>query len=213
MGLLVFDFCKCTAPADFVQILFFVVQLFREDGMDIQLIQGDITKVSADAIVNAANSSLMGGGGVDGAIHRAGGPEILAECKEIISRIGMCNKGQVVPTSAGRLKARYVFHTVGPVWQGGAAGEAELLARCYEGSLELARELGLSSIAFPAISCGVYGYPKEEAVQVVRSVVDRWHEKTAGLTVIFVNLSRDMHRLYEKMFAGDAGANLSERKI
>jgi O-acetyl-ADP-ribose deacetylase (regulator of RNase III) len=213
MGLLVFDFCKCTAPADFVQILFFVVQLFREDGMDIQLIQGDITKVSADAIVNAANSSLMGGGGVDGAIHRAGGPEILAECREIISRIGSCNKGQVVPTSAGRLKARYVFHTVGPVWQGGAAGEAELLARCYEVSLELARELGLSSIAFPAISCGVYGYPKEEAVQVVRSVVDRWHEKTAGLTVIFVNLSRDMHRLYEKMFAGDAGANLSERKI
>ena len=181
--------------------------------MDIQLIQGDITKISADAIVNAANSSLMGGGGVDGAIHRAGGPEILAECKEIISRIGMCNRGQVVSTGAGRLNARYIFHTVGPVWQGGSAGEAELLARCYEGSLCLAMERNLSSIAFPAISCGVYGYPKEEAVPVVRSVIDRWQEKTEGLTVIFVNFSREMHRLYENAFAGYAGGNRSERKI
>ena len=181
--------------------------------MNIQLIQDDITKISADAIVNAANSSLMGGGGVDGAIHRAGGPEILAECKEVISRIGSCKTGDVVETGAGRLNARYVFHTVGPVWQGGSAGEAELLERCYEGSLELAMEYGLSSIAFPAISCGVYGYPKEKAVHVVRGVVDRWQEKTAGLTVLFVNFSREMHRLYEKVFAGYAGGNRSERKF
>ena len=169
--------------------------------MNIRLVQGDITRVSADAIVNAANSSLMGGGGVDGSIHRAGGPEILAECRAVIAQIGSCKTGQVVPTGAGRLNVRYVFHTVGPVWQGGGSGEAELLARCYEGSLGLAMERGLSSIAFPAISCGVYGYPKEQAVQVVRGVVDRWHAKTHGLTVIFVNFSRDMHQLYEMVFA------------
>jgi len=169
--------------------------------MEIRLIQGDITLISADAIVNAANSSLMGGGGVDGAIHRAGGPEILAECKTVITRIGSCKTGDVVETGAGRLNARYVFHTVGPVWHGGSSGEADLLARCYEGSLGLAMERGLSSIAFPAISCGVYGYPKEKAVQVVRGVVDRWYTKTHGLTVIFVNYSRDMHQLYEKAFA------------
>lgn len=130
---------------------------------------GDITALSVDAIVNAANSSLMGGGGVDGAIHRAGGPAILEACRSI--RAGRYPEGlppgEAVETTAGKLHARYVIHTVGPVWHGGTSGEEALLASCYRKSLELAARLNLQSIAFPAISTGVYGYPREKAARVV----------------------------------------------
>ncbi len=128
----------------------------------IEVVKGDITAQAVDAVVNAANSSLLGGGGVDGAIHRAGGPAILAACR----LLGGCETGDAKGTTAGRLPARHVVHTVGPVWRGGGQGEAELLASCHRRSLEVARELGARTIAFPAISCGIYGYPVELAAPI-----------------------------------------------
>jgi len=130
---------------------------------------GDITREETDAIVNAANSSLLGGGGVDGAIHRAGGPAILEECRRIVERIGRLPAGQAVATCAGKLAARYVIHTVGPFWSGGGRDEPETLASCHRESIRIADELQLASIAFPAISTGAYRYPVEQAAQVAVS--------------------------------------------
>ena len=132
----------------------------------IEVIKGDVTKIEVDAIVNAANSSLMGGGGVDGAIHRAGGPAILDECKKIVARQGGCKTGEAVITTAGKLPAKYVIHTVGPVWNGGNNNEREKLANCYFNSLTLAVENNCKTVAFPNISTGVYRFPKEEAAKI-----------------------------------------------
>jgi len=137
----------------------------------LRLVQGDITRQTSDAIVNAANSSLMGGGGVDGAIHRAGGPAILDECKQIVSRQGRLATGKAVITTGGNLRAKHVIHTVGPVWHGGSQGEPELLSSAYRESLKLAAENNLSSLAFPSISTGVYGYPVNEAARVAINTV------------------------------------------
>jgi len=129
---------------------------------EIELVQGDITRVEADAVVNAANEGLRGGGGVDGAIHRAGGPRIMEECR----RIGRCPTGQAVVTTGGDLSARHVIHTVGPIWRGGGRGERDLLQSAYRQSLRCAEEAGAASLAFPALSTGAYGYPLEEASEV-----------------------------------------------
>jgi len=139
---------------------------------------GDITREQTDAIVNAANSSLMGGGGVDGAIHRAGGSAILEACKEIVGRIGRLPAGQAVATPAGRLAARHVIHTVGPFWGGGKRGEPETLASCHRESIRIADELQLASIAFPAISTGAYGYPVDQAARIAVGSAVKALEKT-----------------------------------
>ena len=138
---------------------------------DLEMIQGDITKAEVDAIVNAANSQLIGGGGVDGAIRRAGGGAIEQACAEIRRREGGCPTGKAVITPGGNLHAKYVIHTVGPVWEGGNSGEAELLASCYQESLKLAVENDIQSIAFPSISTGIYGYPTEKAAIVALTAV------------------------------------------
>jgi O-acetyl-ADP-ribose deacetylase len=146
------------------------MRLLFGDGKRIEIVgPADITAETTDAIVNAANSSLLGGGGVDGAIHRAGGPAILAECRQIVSRIGRLPAGQAVITSGGRLPAKHVIHTVGPVYHGGQHGEAEALASCYRESIRLAENHRLGSISFPAISTGAYGYPVDEAAPIAIS--------------------------------------------
>jgi O-acetyl-ADP-ribose deacetylase len=167
----------------------------------LELVQADITKVKADAIVNAANSSLLGGGGVDGAIHRAGGPEILEECKRIRAKQGGCKTGDAVITTAGRLPAKYVIHTVGPVWHGGNANEAELLTSCYRKSLELALQHDIKTIAFPSISTGIYGYPVKEASRIALTEVSSFAKNNGGLgPVIFVCFSNADLQIYQKTY-------------
>jgi O-acetyl-ADP-ribose deacetylase (regulator of RNase III) len=161
----------------------------------IEIVEGDITAQRVDAIVNAANNSLLGGGGVDGAIHRAAGPELLAETRTI----GGCPTGEVRVTKGYRLPAKYVIHTVGPVWRGGGHGEDELLARCYKNSLEAARKLGLRSVAFPSISTGAYGFPLERATEIALGETARFLETDTTLTeVVFVCFSGEALRTYEK---------------
>lgn len=140
----------------------------------LEVVKGDITRLDTDAIVNAANAYLRGGGGVDGAIHKAGGPQILEECRRIVDRLGPLPVGDAVITGGGRLPARYVVHTVGPMWQGGGNGEPHQLARCYFNCLRLAHQNGIRTIGFPCISTGVYGYPQAKAAEVALKTVSNY---------------------------------------
>ena len=161
----------------------------------VEIFQGDITKLAVDAIVNAANSSLLGGGGVDGAIHRAAGPELLAECRTI----GGCPTGEARITAGYRLPARHVIHTVGPVWQGGNHGEPALLRSCYRNSYRLARENGLATIAFPAISTGVYGYPMRPACRIALEEAKSALENSRELVrIVFVAFSPEAADIYRE---------------
>ncbi len=170
----------------------------------ISLIRGDITKLEVDAIVNAANSSLLGGGGVDGAIHRAGGKQILEECIAIKSKQGGCKTGEAVITTGGLLKARFVIHTVGPVWDGGNNEEDRLLSNCYINSLKLAEEKNIKTIAFPNISTGVYGFPKERAARIAVPTVAGYLSNNEGIeNVIFVCFDEGNYQLYSNLFGGE----------
>jgi O-acetyl-ADP-ribose deacetylase (regulator of RNase III) len=163
----------------------------------LSLVQGDITKQATDAIVNAANSGLMGGGGVDGAIHRAGGPAIMEECRKIREQIGHLPAGKAVITTGGRLKAKHVIHTVGPIWHGGDRGEPELLASAYRESLKLADEKGLRSISFPAISTGAYGYPIEAAAKIALETAIDFAKQSRSLDeVAFVLFDSYSYQFY-----------------
>lgn len=165
----------------------------------LRAIQSDITKLHVDAIVNAANSSLLGGGGVDGAIHRAAGPDLVQECR----LLGGCKTGDAKPTKAYRLPAQYIFHTVGPVWRGGASGEPALLASCYRRCIELAEERTIASIAFPCVSTGIYGYPIELATEIaIKSVRESLSRDSSVQAVIFCCFSaEDLHQ-YERFLNG-----------
>ncbi len=165
----------------------------------LSLVRGDITEQTTDAIVNAANSSLMGGGGVDGAIHRAGGPAILEECRQIVSRQGRLPAGKAVITGGGNLRARYVIHTVGPIWRGGHGGEPGLLASAYTESLQLAAARGVESIAFPSIGTGAYGYPTEQAAVIaLQAALDFLREDGRLKEVIFVLFDSRTCRTYQE---------------
>lgn len=176
-----------------------IVRLDLGDAAQIFFEAGDITEQATDAIVNAANSSLMGGGGVDGAIHRAGGPAILGECRKIVAKDGHLPPGEAVQTTGGKLRAAFVIHTVGPVWRDGMNGESGILANAYRNSLRLADRMGLHSVAFPAISTGVYGYPAEAAAAVaVCTVVDELGQARSVHQARFVLYSPDMLLVFIK---------------
>jgi O-acetyl-ADP-ribose deacetylase (regulator of RNase III) len=186
----------------------FVIQL----GLcQLHLLKGDITNIAVDAIVNAANSQLAGGGGVDGAVHRAGGPEIMRELDEVRAGIGRCDTGKAVVTGAGRLPAKYVFHTVGPMYRDGQHGEQALLKACYFNCLTLAAERDVKSISFPSISTGVYGYPIEEAAEIAVSTVATWlHDHTGPVRVAklvqFSERDHDVYRRYAERLRGKFAA-------
>ena len=167
----------------------------KESDSKIEIIRGDITTLDVDAIVNAANRTLLGGGGVDGAIHRAAGPELLAECRAL----GGCEPGKAKITRGYRLPARFVIHTVGPIWRGGKRDEARILANCYRNSLQLAVENEVKTIAFPAISCGAYGYPIEQAVQIALETTREFLGATQNIhRVIFVLWGDDVYDAYRE---------------
>lgn len=166
----------------------------------LQILQGDITEQDTHAIVNAANSSLLGGGGVDGAIHRAGGPEILEACKRIRARQGTCPPGEAVITPGGRLKARYIIHTVGPVWKGGGRGETDTLKRAYTNVLRLAAENHIRSLSFPAISTGVYRFPKTEAARIALATTRDFIEETPLEEIRFILFSPEDYGIYERNY-------------
>ena len=162
----------------------------------LQVTTGDITRIAVDAIVNAANTALLGGGGVDGAIHRAAGPELLAACRAL----GGCEPGEAKVTRGYRLPARFVIHTVGPIWRGGKRGEAQILGNCYRNSLRIAVENEINTIAFPAISCGAYGYPIEEAAQIALETTRECLAASGDLAkVIFALWDEDVYDAYRKM--------------
>ena len=162
-----------------------------------EIVEGDITKQKADAIVNAANPTLLGGGGVDGAIHRAAGPELLEECK----KIGGCPTGEARVTKGYRLPAKWVIHTVGPVWRGGNANEDKLLASCYKNSLKAAKEIGAKTVAFPSISTGAYGFPMERACEIALKEVAKFLENDDFIEkVIFVTFGKDAYNIYKETF-------------
>jgi len=198
------DFYSCLIHQAYAE---FISEVISEQGAKMEvtvnktkvsIVQGDITRQATDAIVNAANSSLMGGGGVDGAIHRAGGPAILEECKKIVAQQGRLPTGQAVITTGGNLKARYVIHTVGPIWHGGSRNEAELLRSAYYECLKLAAENKLASISFPSISTGAYGYPVDEAAKIaVSTVVSFLKEQATSLKdVVFVLFDSRTYQSY-----------------
>ena len=166
--------------------------------MEIEIIKADITTLKVDAIVNAANSSLMGGGGVDGAIHRAGGPEILEACRQIVRKQGECPPGEAVITTAGKMPAKYVIHTVGPIWHGGDSHEDETLANAYKNSLKLADNHGLQSIAFPNLSTGVYGFPRKRAAEIAVKTVRSYNANTLE-KVLFVCFGYENYQIYKDL--------------
>jgi len=167
----------------------------------LEIVIGDITKLEVDAIVNAANSSLLGGGGVDGAIHRAGGSEILEACQKIRNKQGGCPTGEAVITTAGKMPAKFVIHTVGPVWNGGRKNEAVLLESCYSNSLLLSMENDIKTIAFPNISTGIYGYPKQAAAEVAINAVNQFIVKHPNIfdRIVFVCFDEENFQLYKKI--------------
>ncbi|MCX7879100.1 MAG: O-acetyl-ADP-ribose deacetylase [Ignavibacteria bacterium] len=170
----------------------------------IELIKGDITQLEVDAIVNAANSTLRGGGGVDGAIHRAAGPKLLEECLQITEKIGYCPTGEAVITGAGNLKCKYVIHTVGPIWKGGSYGEEFLLRISYINSLKLAKEYSLKVIAFPNISTGAYGFPKKLACEIAVSAVKEFLLQNPEIErVIFVCYDQENYEIYQKYLTNE----------
>ncbi len=167
--------------------------------MKIELLRGDITTLEVDAIVNAANSSLLGGGGVDGAIHRKGGAAILEDCRKIRARQGGCKTGEAVITTGGNLPAKWVIHTVGPVWNGPHKGKEALLADCYRNSLALAEAHGIKSVAFPNISTGIYRFPKEAAAAIAIEAVTAYLKKSALEKVLFICFDEENFLIYNRL--------------